>query len=152
MKADKLVVDTCVFIECLFGEEGNLSSYFLSNLDKFNARLIFSQDTIGELFYILKRECNNLQMSDDEISAILFDTAILFQESKSVNTRYYKYKRNKIKIEDEDDQMFVDAAFASNATHLITLDEKSGILNLKNVPFICCTPTTYLLLKDKIEA
>lgn len=151
MKADKLVIDTCVFVEGLFGEEGNPSSILLSSLDSINARLIFSQDTIGELFYILKRECNNLQMSYDEISDILLDATIFFLESKSVNTKYYKFKRNKVRVKDEDDQMFADAAFAAKATHLITLDEKSGILNLKNVPFICCTPATYLSSISKVE-
>lgn len=124
MKANKLVIDTCVFVEGLFGEEGNPSSILLSSLDSINARLIFSQDTIGELFHILKRECNNLQMSYDEISDILLDATIFFLESKSVNTKYYKFKRNKVRVKDEDDQMFVDAAFAAKATHLITLDEK----------------------------
>src|SRR5690625_4319441 len=107
----KLVVDTCVFIEGFLAPEETDSVTLLSSLDRFNARLVFSQETIGELLYILKRECNTLGMDEQNTSDILEDCVLLFQKGKSINTRRTKEKAPKVR--DIDDQMFVDAAFAS---------------------------------------
>ncbi|PKR82843.1 putative toxin-antitoxin system toxin component, PIN family [Heyndrickxia camelliae] len=148
---DKLVIDTCVFIEGIFGDEGNPSSLLLEQLDSLDARLVFSQDSIGELLYILKRECNEIQLSDTDIMEILTDIMSLFQRGKSINIKHYKNQKGRVRARDKDDQMFIDAAFASKSSHLITLDKKSGILNLKNTPFICCTPKSYIDSKTKIE-
>ncbi|MEH7419559.1 putative toxin-antitoxin system toxin component, PIN family [Neobacillus drentensis] len=148
--SDKIVVDTCVFIEGIFGEDNNPSSILLSMLDTLDIRLIFSQESIGELLYILKKRCNELQMDSDDTNDILKDMTILFQKGKSVNIRHYKSMPQKLTIKDPDDQMFVDAAFAGKATYLITLDKKSGILGLKKrVPFNCCTPQEFLGLINK---
>ncbi|MBP1971499.1 putative nucleic acid-binding protein [Virgibacillus natechei] len=58
---------------------------------------------------------------------------------KSINTRGLD-RTNIENINDPDDQMFVEAAYSSNATHIITLDKKGGILDLENTPFDCYTP------------
>jgi putative PIN family toxin of toxin-antitoxin system len=150
--ADKIIIDTCVFLEGIFHEDETSSSELLSKLDTLDGRLIFSQDTIGELFYIIKRKCNELKLTEQETSDVLTNIAVLFQYGKSTNTRRFKSKKNKILVKDKDDQMFVDLAFASDATHLITLDRKSGMLKLKGVPFICCTPKVYLDSLNKLEA
>lgn len=142
--ANKAVIDTCVFIEGVFGEEDNDSQILLSSMEDFEMRTVFSQDTIGELMYILKRECNLMGLDEQEISDILFDAIIYFQKGKSTNTRSVKSRRNRVRIRDKDDQMFVDAAVSSKANHLITLDHRSGILNLKNMNFNCTTPSKFL--------
>ncbi|WP_368658663.1 putative toxin-antitoxin system toxin component, PIN family [Metabacillus halosaccharovorans] len=148
--ADKLVVDTCVFVEGLFGEENNSSAQLLAQLDTLGVRLIFSQEMIGELLYILKREGNKIGLNDEEIMDILTDAISLFQKGKSTNTKFNRSHRV-IRVIDPDDQMFIDAAFSSNATHIITLDKKSGILSLTGVPFSCYTPQTYIDSKNSIE-
>lgn len=106
-------------------------------------RLVFSQETIGELMYIFKRYANSFNMRDEEITDVLSFVTDFFQYGKSINTKHLDKSRIK-KINDPEDQMFVYAAYASEATHLITLDKESGILNLTDTPFTCCTPTEYL--------
>lgn len=137
----RLVVDTCVFVEGFLSIEETSSSTILAGLDKNNSRLVFSMEMIGELLYILKRECNKIGLDYDEANEILTAGVALFQTGKSINTRGVKCLA---KANDPDDQMFIDAAFESDATHIITLDKKSGILGLTNVPFKCVTPDDYL--------
>ncbi|PKF90527.1 putative toxin-antitoxin system toxin component, PIN family [Bacillus sp. BA3] len=148
---DKLVVDTNVFVESFFGPEENASCHLLTNLEELNIRLLFSQDTVGELFYILKRTCNELGLELEDAQDVLFAATQLFQQGKSINTNYHKHKIDKLLINDENDQMFVDTAFAGNATHLVTFDMKSGILGLKKVPFFPCTPHQYLQIRYSPE-
>jgi putative PIN family toxin of toxin-antitoxin system len=141
--ANRIVIDTNVFIEAVFGEETSDSANLLALLDELDVRLVFSQETIGELMYIFKRHANSLGMSQDKVQDILLDVTTFFQYGKSINTKHLNKTQIK-KISDPDDQMFVYAAYASNATHLITLDKKSGILGLTDTPFVCCTPTEFL--------
>ena len=139
----RIVVDTNVFIEGVFGEETSDSANLLAVLDEIDVRLVFSQESIGELMYIFKRHCNSLNMNEADTRDILIMITELFQLGKSINTR--KIGKTKMeKIHDPDDQMFVEAAYAAQATHIITLDKKSGILELKDTPFKCYTPTVYL--------
>ncbi|MCM3792490.1 PIN domain-containing protein [Priestia megaterium] len=141
--ANKLVVDTCVFIEAFFGDEGNDSEVMLGKLDKVGARLLFSQDTIGELMYIVKRTCNELKWSPEETNDILQEVTSLFRLGKSVNG-IYKGKDPLPLIEDLTDVMFIKASINGRATHLVTLDHRSGILGLTDTSFKCITPSQYL--------
>lgn len=139
----RIVVDTNVFIEGVFGEETSDSANLLAMLDEINVRLVFSQESIGELMYIFKRHCNSLNMSNSETRETLIMITEFFQLGKSINTRLLDRTDIEI-INNPDDQMFVEAAYAANATHIITLDKKSGILDLEDTPFDCLTPTEYL--------
>ncbi|MED1923865.1 MULTISPECIES: putative toxin-antitoxin system toxin component, PIN family [Bacillus] len=145
---DRIVADTCVFVESIFGLDGNASEIFFSSLEHKDARLVFSRETIGELMYILKRECNNLRLDEALTSEVLNNASRMFQLGKSVNTKHLKVPTQQIK--DPDDQMFVDTAYVADATHLVTLDKKSGMLSLSNVPFTCCTPTEYIESDEQI--
>ncbi|MDY7216837.1 putative toxin-antitoxin system toxin component, PIN family [Bacillus subtilis] len=144
---DRIVADTCVFIESIFGAEGNDSEIFFASLEHNDARLVFSKEIIGELMYILKKKCNDFSLSEEETKEVLDNTTALFQLGKSVNTKFIRVRVPRVK--DPEDQMLVRAAYAADASHLVTLDKKSGILDLKNVPFICCTPKEYI--KDNNE-
>jgi len=148
---DRLVIDTCVFVEGIFKEDANPSKLLLESLDQLDARLVFSQNMIGELMYILKRSCNHFGFDEEETSEILFLATSWFRIGKSTNTRKIEQDKKRPKSLDKDDQMFIDAAYSSKASHIITLDKKSGILKLKNVPFICCTPESYLTSIKPVE-
>lgn len=126
---NRIVVDTNVFIEAVFGEETSDSANLLAMLDGTEVRLVFSQESIDELMYIFKRHCNKLHMNYEETKETLSLITDFFQLGKSINTRNID-KRAIEQINDPDDQMFVDAAYSSDASHIITLDKKSGILDL----------------------
>ncbi|ARW38455.1 hypothetical protein SRCM100730_01562 [Bacillus velezensis] len=144
---DKIVADTCVFIESIFGAEGNDSEIFFASLEHNDARLVFSREIIGELMYILKKKCNDFSLSEEETKEVLDNITAMFQLGKSVNTKFMRVKVPRVK--DPEDQMFVIAAYAADASHLVTLDKKSGMLDLKHVPFICCTPGEYTNNNDE---
>ncbi|MHA6250896.1 putative toxin-antitoxin system toxin component, PIN family [Oceanobacillus sp. CAU 1775] len=146
-KTNRIVIDTNVFIEALFGEETSDSANLFASLDEVGARIVFSQELIGELMYIMKRHCNKLEFDYEETKEILMFVVDFFQLGKSINTRHLD-KKNLPKINDPDDQMLVEAAYASDAAYLITLDKKSGILTLEDTPFYCFTPSEYLAKDD----
>ena len=137
----KLVIDTCVFVEGFIGMEESSSSILLDEIDKNGSRYIFSMDTVGELLYILKKECNSVHFEFEQTNIILTTAVTFFQNGKSINTRRTV---SPFRATDPDDQMFIDAAYEAGATHIITLDKKSGILQLEDTPFKCMTPDEYL--------
>lgn len=139
---DKLVVDTCVFIKGFFNVKSDCGE-LLSMLKKVDARLVFSQDTLGEWLYILKRTCHKSGISDGQMKEVMQEAMNIFRMGKSTNTRHINQDEIAF-VNDPDDQMFVNTAYAAKADYVITLDKKSGILSLKNVPFKCCTPKQYL--------
>lgn len=140
----RMVVDTNVFVEALFGVETSDSANLFASLDENALRLVFSQDTIGELMYTVKRICNKRNFSPGHTRSILRSITDFFQLGKSTNTRKFKQSADIVQINDPDDQMFVEAAYASNADYVITLDKKSGLLDLEEVPFLCYTPKEFL--------
>lgn len=138
----KLVIDTCVFIEGFFSIEETSSKKMFTELDNNNSKVIFSMGMIGELLYIIKKKCNHIGMSKEDANEILSTVVTMFYNGKSINTRN---TNSPSLAKDVDDQMFIDAAYESKATHIITLDKKSGILKLTDVPFLCVTPEDYLI-------
>jgi Predicted nucleic acid-binding protein, contains PIN domain len=48
--------------------------------------------------------------------------------------------------------MFVDLAYSAKIDYIITLDEKSGLLKLKNSSFNVCTPEQYLEIVKENKA
>ncbi|MCG5102261.1 PIN domain-containing protein [Oceanobacillus alkalisoli] len=95
----------------------------------------------------MKRQCNKLGFDYEETKENLMYVVDFFQLGKSINTRHID-KETLPKINDPDDQMLVEAAYASDADYLITSDKKSGILNLEDTPFECYTPGEYLAIDD----
>lgn len=122
----KVVVDTNVFINnFIFGEEHKeedviVFNILLESMDNNNIKLAFSQDTVGELFYVfkgkLKKHFNNLEWNDK-----MCEIALIFLYSCSVNTV------NTIvdSCADLNDNMFLKVAKQSQAKYLISDDLKS---------------------------
>ncbi|KIL44341.1 PIN domain-containing protein [Jeotgalibacillus soli] len=141
--ADKIVVDTCVFIRALFTpEDDDECTLFINALDRYDARLVFSQYTIGELLYMIKKISNEINSPYEHMRKKLDYISFLFQHAKSVNTSHTK---SDFTATDRNDQMFVDAAVESDANHIITIDLKSGILEMQDAPFIPMKPIDYFL-------
>lgn len=139
-----VVIDTNVFVESVFGAQPNPSAVLMSNLDDLEMRGVYSQETIGELLYILKRECNKMLMDESSVTDVLMNAIVLFKRGKSTNTKYTKSKSKRPQAADPDDQMFVDAALAGNATMVITNDLKSGIFSIPKKHFNTLTPAEVL--------
>jgi len=93
--------------------------------------------------YIMKRHSNKLGFDYENTKENLMLVVDFFLLGKSINTRHID-KEALPKIKDPDDQMLIEAAYASEADYLITLDKRSGILELEDTPFSCCTPSEFL--------
>lgn len=123
MKRIKVVVDTQVFIRSWF-----MNNYFYCDvvIDLVNNKeiyLVFSQDSIGELFHITKNFCNYFFNNYEIKLEVLQNLAQLFLESYSVNT----LETNCNSLRDNSDEMFLKTAIKSEADFLISDDFRSGI-------------------------
>jgi putative PIN family toxin of toxin-antitoxin system len=146
---NKIIIDTNVFIKAFFDlDDSNDCLRLIANLDKMT--VLFSQDTIGELMYIIKNCTHYLNTTEEQSLQILKSVTEIFYYGKSINT--FKINESDLpNINDQTDMMFVKLAIAGNADYIITNDKKSGILDLKDQPFRTCTTKefiSYLLNKE----
>ncbi|MDD9149521.1 MULTISPECIES: putative toxin-antitoxin system toxin component, PIN family [unclassified Sporolactobacillus] len=142
--ADKVIIDTNIFVNAFFKQDTELECLdIISNLQQFNIRLLFSQNTIGELMYVVKRSANSANWDEEAKLNVLRLLADVFYYGKSVNTRHID-KSSLPSIKDHDDDMFIELAYSTETDYLVTMDGKSGMLDLGNAPFKCCTPAEFL--------
>ncbi|MDD2361941.1 MAG: putative toxin-antitoxin system toxin component, PIN family [Oscillospiraceae bacterium] len=118
----KVVLDTNIFINGLFNDSVSCSQ-ILDCIDKRTIRLYFSQDTIGELFYVIKNFARNQIDSPEEREDLLHNISDLFLYSMSVNTKNTETKKSKDKYDD----MFIECAETGKVNYLISDDIKSGL-------------------------
>ena len=131
----KIVVDTNVFINSLIFTEDNSNDtealgILYDLIENNKIELAFSQDTIGELFYILKNKILHYIEEDKQID-IINGIATLFLLSYSVNTEGTQCQ----KCKDPKDDMFIECAIRGNATYIITNDFRSGLSDITKYKF-----------------
>ncbi len=128
----KVVLDTNIFIKGWFSSEDNDTCYKIMNLiDNRRIQLLFAQDTIGELVYLVK---NFVRYNIDDVNdrvAILKGIMELFYYSTSVNTMV----TSSPSIFDKYDDMFLKCAIEGNADYLVSDDFKSGMHIVDNINF-----------------
>lgn len=124
----RVVIDTNIFIKSWF-DNNEICNKITELVDKNKIKLLFSQETIGELFYIVKKYCIKNMSSKIPRMQVLNSLAELFYESESVNTIETKCP----KLDDKYDEMFLKTALEGNTDYLITDDFKSGLHKLKKV-------------------
>lgn len=122
-KTTKIILDTHCFIHFWTSNDECYSYIFNEIVAKAKARLLFSQETIGELMYLIKTFSNKQDISEDDCLSMLKELSQFFYDGKSVNTKYI----NMDFCKDPDDDMFLEVALAGNADYVISDDRKSGI-------------------------
>ncbi|MGG7149693.1 putative toxin-antitoxin system toxin component, PIN family [Clostridium neonatale] len=130
MKKLKLVIDTNIFIRGIFLQK----TYFhcvtlLELLENENIELVFSQDTIGELLYVIKNFAKHTSYSYDEQLETLYNVSKIFYDSNSVNT----VETVAPKCSDMFDDMFLKCYIQGNADYIITDDFKSEMDKISNI-------------------
>jgi putative PIN family toxin of toxin-antitoxin system len=118
----KVVLDTNIFIAAWF-EESTDCEKILELVKNRKIRLLFAQDTIGELIYLVK---NFARHNIDDVSErilLLKWIAELFYYSLSVNTMKTEVENSN----DEYDDMFLKCAIEGKADYLISDDMKHGL-------------------------
>lgn len=123
------VVDTNIFINGLFfSSKYENCAKILDYIDDGKIRPMFSQETIGELVYLVKNFARyNL---DTEIERIAYLNGImdLFYYGHSVNTENTLCPN----IKDKNDIMFLKIAYEKPIDFIITNDKKSGLFEIEN--------------------
>lgn len=119
----KIIIDTNVFVNNFIFPKTNVLKVFeiLSNLflDS-KIELVFSQETCGELFYVIKDKVNHYVKKKNR-GKIIINIALLFLNSCTVNTS----RTIAPKCKDPNDNMFLKCAVKSKAKYLISDDLKS---------------------------
>ena len=129
----KAVVDTNIFIDGLFSsdESKKYCVKIIEMIDNKKIQLLFAQDTIGELVYVIKNFTrHNIDDIKERISILQY-LMELFYYSTSINTKDAICPE----INDKYDYMFLKTAITGNAEYLISDDLKSGMHNVKNLGF-----------------
>jgi putative PIN family toxin of toxin-antitoxin system len=101
-------------------------------IGKDEAEIVFSQDTVGELMYVMKNKITHYINEDDQLE---FMNAIssLFFYSYTVNTECTKISET---IKDKNDVMFLKCAKQSRANYIVSDDFKSGMHDVKTVKVV----------------
>ncbi len=124
----KVVIDTNVFIKSWFDNQSHCVEV-TDMVDKKRIKLLFSQDTIGELIYIVKKFAIKNMSSEKPRIEILNSVVKLFYDSESINTMSTESPN----LNDVYDEMFLKCAIQGKADYLISDDFKSGMHKVKEV-------------------
>jgi len=123
MSKIKVVADTNIFINSWFSSNHFYCDAVIDLIDNKKIELVFSQDTIGELFYVVKNFVYHA-FNDKQIQfEYMHMLSEIFFESSSVNTS----KTECPKIKDSSDEMFLKTAIESNADYIVSDDKESGM-------------------------
>lgn len=130
----KIIIDTNVFVNGIIFADKHLDCTKLLQLigdaiDTNKAELVFSQDTIGELIYVMKNMVKHNVDSIEQQLEFLHSIIDLIYISYAVNT-----SNTKLKVEclDSTDNMFLKCAIQSKANYIISNDIKSGLHKIKD--------------------
>lgn len=137
--AIKVVLDTNIFIDALFRDIPSAIE-ILELIDSDNVAPCFSQETIGELMYVLKKQLINSNSDSDVRSGLMLAISEMFLNSKSCNTKLSRSPR----LKDRDDEMFVKCAIRGKVKYLISNDKKSGMHSLHSMKFDVVTSKEFI--------
>lgn len=119
----KVILDTNIFLYSL-SDDYESACVKIANLIEFKKiDILFSQDTFGELIYVVKHwSRKNIDNKNDRIK-LLHHFVDLFYNSLSLNTANVSCP----KISDQSDEMFIKIALKGGAEYIISDDEESGM-------------------------
>lgn len=151
-KKIKMVVDSCIFIRSMVFAKNYESSAktldkLLELLEENKIELVFSQDTIGELIYVMKNKVLHYINNEKERFLIMDSITSLFYYSYSVNTE----KTISPKCKDKKDDMLLKCAKQGRATYLISDDFRSGMQLVDNLKFKVISSNQFIDLFDSGE-
>lgn len=127
----KVVIDTNIFINSWFFNDQH-SNKIIDLIDNRKLQLLFAQDTIGELIYIVKNFArHHIDDANDRI-LMLHNVAELFYYSTSVNTSNVEF----IGSNDPYDDMFLKCAIKGEADYFISDDFKHGMHNNEDIKVV----------------
>jgi len=126
-KKIKVVVDANIFINSWFYTNHFYCDAVVDLINNDKIQLLFSQDTIGELMYVVKKIVLDLFDEKELQIEYLNNLSYIFLDAISVNTLGVKCP----KINDKFDEMFLKTAIRGNADYIISDDFRSGMHSVK---------------------
>ena len=139
----KVVLDTNIFIKAWFSsEDNNVCSKIMDLIDDRKIQLLFAQDTIGELVYLVKNFARHNITDVNDRLAMLHGIMELFYYCTSVNTMNTSCPN----IFDKYDEMFLKCAIEGNADYLVSDDFKSGMHVVDNINFTVVSSDKFIEL------
>ena len=139
----KVVLDTNIFIKAWFSsDDNNVCSKIMDLIDDRKIQLLFAQDTIGELVYLVKNFARHNITDVNDRLAILHGVIELFYYCTSVNTM----NTSSPNIFDKYDEMFLKCAIEGNADYLVSDDFKSGMHVVDNINFTVVSSDKFIEL------
>lgn len=144
---DKVVVDTNIFINAIFGRglfksDEKIMSFEEDGLVKF----VFSRLTLNELFKVISTKVSQYN---------IFECSEIFEALETIRRRS-KFVESPEKLprvsSDKGDQPFLELAVSAETDYLITNDKQNGLLKLGRYNKVeIVTPVQYLKLYSKIQ-
>jgi len=126
----KVVIDTNIFVKGWYSEN-KYCNIIMDMIDNRKLQLFFSQDTIGELVYIIKGFARRYYKNKSDSINDLKDIMELFYYGTTVNTSHTKSPE----INDKYDDIFLKCAIEGDANYLISDDFKSGMHDINKFGF-----------------
>lgn len=119
----RAVIDTNIFINSWFSNKYFFCDAVMDLVNNNKITLLFSQETIGELFYVIKNAVAFLIDDKHERYDYLHDLSDIFLDAISVNTLETECPA----LNDVFDEMFLKTAIKGEADFLVSNDFRSGI-------------------------
>jgi putative PIN family toxin of toxin-antitoxin system len=141
----KVVIDTNVFLRGWFSEEYPSAIQVMDLIDNRKLYLMFSQNTIGELVYMIK---NFVRYNIDDVNtrlSILNGIMREFYYGTSVNTM----NADEVNIKDKYDDIFVQCAIEGRADYLISDDFNSGMHDLEEIK--CVSSKEFIDIYNRLQ-
>ena len=135
-----VVIDTNVFIYGMNNITHSASSKVLELIKNKRINVIFSQDTFGELIYVMKHWSRRSLDNKKERLELLYGLVDLFYNSLSYDTTQTICPT----CNDIYDNMLLRCATEGNADYLITQDFNSGMLELEDFGFKVVTAYEFM--------
>jgi len=126
----KVVIDTNIFIKGWYGKHKHCNA-IMNMIENRKLQLLFSQDTVGELVYIIKGFARRVYDVKSDAINDLKDIMVLFYYGTSINTK----DTISPEINDKYDDMFLKCAIEGNAEYLISDDLNSGMHDVEGLGF-----------------
>lgn len=147
----KIVIDTNIFVNGIIFHEKytkitNLLKIIGESITKDTIELVFSQDTIGELMYVMKNFAKHYISNEEDQKQILYMISDIIFDSYCVNTKHTKLK---VECLDPTDNMFLKCAVQSKANYIISNDIKSGLHKIKDKFKVVTADELVKLFEDK---
>lgn len=128
MSKIRVIVDSNVFVNSWFSTKYFYCDAVIDLINNDEIELLFSQDTIGELAYVVKKIVLDVHKEEKEMQIeYMNNISYIFLNATSINTKGVICPN----IKDKFDKMFLETAIKGKADYVVSEDKNSGMHEVK---------------------